>query len=89
MILPYPLVREEYMDIKPPASLALDSMGIEHRIFFHERPVTSFEQAASDRNQRRRLGDGELKHLMVYLERLKKIENIRRFEKRDWRTEPE
>lgn len=40
------------MDIKPPASLALDSMGIEHRLFLHERPVTSFEQAASDRNQR-------------------------------------
>jgi len=45
-------MREEYMDIKPPASLALDSMGIEHRLFLHERPVTSFEQAASDRNQR-------------------------------------
>jgi len=40
------------MDIKPPASLALDSMSIEHRLFLHERPVTSFEQAASDRNQR-------------------------------------
>ena len=40
------------MDIKPPASLALDSMGIEHRLFLHERPVTSFEQAASERNQR-------------------------------------
>src|SRR5215510_5554068 len=37
---------------KPPASLALDSLGISHRIFLHERPVTSFEQAASDRNQR-------------------------------------
>jgi len=45
-------MREEYMDIKPPASLALDSMSIEHRLFLHERPVTSFEQAASDRNQR-------------------------------------
>ena len=45
-------MRAEYMDIKPPASLALDSMGIEHRLFLHERPVTSFEQAASDRNQR-------------------------------------
>ena len=40
------------MDITPPASLALDSLGIEHRLFIHERPVTSFEQAASDRNQR-------------------------------------
>lgn len=37
---------------KPLASLALDSLGIEHGLFFHERPVTSFEQAASDRNQR-------------------------------------
>jgi Cys-tRNA(Pro) deacylase len=37
---------------KPPASLALDSLGIEHRVFLHEKPVASFEQAASDRNQR-------------------------------------
>ena len=37
---------------KPPASMALDAMGIEHRIFLHERPVTSFEEAASHRNQR-------------------------------------
>ena len=36
----------------PPASLALDSLGIEHRIFLHEKPVTSFEEAASQRNQR-------------------------------------
>jgi Cys-tRNA(Pro)/Cys-tRNA(Cys) deacylase len=40
------------MDNKPPASLALDSLGIEHRVFLHEKPVSSFEQAASDRNQR-------------------------------------
>lgn len=41
------------MDInKPPASIALDQLGIPHRLFHHERPVTSFEQAASDRNQR-------------------------------------
>ena len=40
------------MDSKPPASLALDVLGIEHRIFLHEKPVSSFEQAASDRNQR-------------------------------------
>jgi len=38
--------------IKPPASIALDQFGIPHRIFRHETPVTSFEQAASDRNQR-------------------------------------
>lgn len=37
---------------KPPASIALDLLGIPHRVFLHERPVTSFEQAASDRNQR-------------------------------------
>ncbi len=37
---------------QPPASLALDSLGIEHCIFLHEKPVSSFEQATSDRNQR-------------------------------------
>ena len=37
---------------KPPASLALDSLGIEHHVFLHAQPVSSFEQAASDRNQR-------------------------------------
>jgi Cys-tRNA(Pro)/Cys-tRNA(Cys) deacylase len=37
---------------KPPASIALDSLGIPHRIFHHEKPVTSFERAASARNQR-------------------------------------
>jgi len=36
----------------PPASIALDQLGIPHRIFRHEMPVTSFEQAAADRNQR-------------------------------------
>lgn len=40
------------MNDKPPASVALDQLGITHRLFHHERPVTSFEQAASDRNQR-------------------------------------
>jgi len=39
-------------NIKPPASIALDQLGIPHRIFHHETPVTSFEQAASDRKQR-------------------------------------
>ena len=38
--------------IKPPASIALDQLGIPHRIFRHERPVTSFEQAAAERSQR-------------------------------------
>lgn len=40
------------MDIKPPASLALNALGVEHRVFLHEQPVSSFEQAASDRSQR-------------------------------------
>ena len=37
---------------KPPASIALDELGIPHRVFRHEKPVTSFEEAASERNQR-------------------------------------
>jgi Cys-tRNA(Pro) deacylase len=36
----------------PPASFALEKMNIPHRVFRHETPVTSFEQAAADRNQR-------------------------------------
>jgi Cys-tRNA(Pro)/Cys-tRNA(Cys) deacylase len=37
---------------RPPASLALDSLGIEHRLFLHEGTVSSFEQAARERGQR-------------------------------------
>ena len=37
---------------KPPASLALDQLGIAHRIFLHEGSVASFEQAARERGQR-------------------------------------
>lgn len=37
---------------QPPASIALDSLGIPHRLFRHEKPVSSFEEAASARNQR-------------------------------------
>jgi Cys-tRNA(Pro)/Cys-tRNA(Cys) deacylase len=37
---------------QPPASIALEKLKIPHRVFQHETPVTSFEQAASDRNQR-------------------------------------
>ena len=37
---------------KPPASIALEEMKIPHQVFRHETPVTSFEQAAADRNQR-------------------------------------
>jgi Cys-tRNA(Pro)/Cys-tRNA(Cys) deacylase len=36
----------------PPASIALEELGVPHKIFRHESPVTSFEQAASDRGQR-------------------------------------
>ncbi|CAG1016354.1 Cys-tRNA(Pro)/Cys-tRNA(Cys) deacylase YbaK [Anaerolineales bacterium] len=36
----------------PPASLALEKLGIPHQIFRHENPVTSFEQAAKERGQR-------------------------------------
>ena len=39
------------MDI-PPISIALVKLGVPHKIFRHETPVTSFEQAASDRGQR-------------------------------------
>lgn len=39
------------MDL-PPASIALEKIDIPHRVFKHETPVTSFEQAAADRNQR-------------------------------------
>ena len=37
---------------KPPASLVLEQLNIPHQVFVHEKPVMSFEQAASDRNQR-------------------------------------
>jgi Cys-tRNA(Pro) deacylase len=44
-----------FMDIntsQPPASIALDLLGIPHRLFRHEKPVNSFEEAASARGQR-------------------------------------
>ena len=37
---------------KPPVSVALEKLNIPHTIFYHERPVHSFEQAAEDRGQR-------------------------------------
>jgi Cys-tRNA(Pro)/Cys-tRNA(Cys) deacylase len=40
------------MTEQPPASIALEKLNILHRVFKHETPVTSFEQAAADRNQR-------------------------------------
>lgn len=39
------------MDISP-ISIALEELGVPHKIFRHENPVSSFEQAASDRGQR-------------------------------------
>ena len=36
----------------PPVSLALETLGVPHRVFRHETPVTSLEQAAQDRGQR-------------------------------------
>jgi len=39
------------MDI-PPISVALDELDVPHKIFRHENPVNSFEQAASERGQR-------------------------------------
>ena len=35
----------------PPVSAALTALGIPHRIFAHENPVHSLEQAASERGQ--------------------------------------
>lgn len=40
------------MDEKPPASLALENLNIPHRVFKHEQPPLSFEQAAVERDQR-------------------------------------
>ena len=37
---------------QPPASIVLESLNVPHQVFRHETPVTSFEQAATDRNQR-------------------------------------
>ena len=40
------------MNDQPPASIALDQLNIPHRVFVHEKPLHSFEQAAQERNQR-------------------------------------
>ena len=37
---------------KPHASIVLDQLNIQHRVFHHEQPLMSFEQAAAERNQR-------------------------------------
>jgi Cys-tRNA(Pro)/Cys-tRNA(Cys) deacylase len=36
----------------PPVSIALEKLGIPHRVFRHENQVTSLEQAARERGQR-------------------------------------
>jgi Cys-tRNA(Pro) deacylase len=40
------------MNETPPASIALGKLNIPHRVFLHEKPLMSFEQAAEERNQR-------------------------------------
>lgn len=40
------------MDETPPASIALQSLGIPHQVFKHAGPVKSLEQAARERAQR-------------------------------------
>jgi Cys-tRNA(Pro) deacylase len=37
---------------RPPASIALEKLGMPHTLFQHEGSVESFEQAARERNQR-------------------------------------
>jgi Cys-tRNA(Pro) deacylase len=37
---------------KPPASVALEKLNIPHRVFHHETHLETFEQAASERNQK-------------------------------------
>ncbi len=37
---------------RPPASIALEKLGVPHTLFHHEGSVESFEQAARERNQR-------------------------------------
>jgi Cys-tRNA(Pro)/Cys-tRNA(Cys) deacylase len=58
----------------PPASLALQKLGITHLVFRHPARVTSLEQAAQERGQRReqvvrsivfRLGEGEFVMALV------------------------
>ena len=40
------------MTTQPPASIALEKLNIPHRVFVHDKPLHSFEQAAQERNQR-------------------------------------
>lgn len=40
------------MTNQPPVALALDELGVAHRVFVHPGPVHSLEQAAAERGQR-------------------------------------
>ena len=40
------------MTDQPPASIALEKLNIPHRVFIHEKPLLSFEQAAEERGQK-------------------------------------
>lgn len=40
------------MNNQPPVSIALEKLAVPHRVFRHANPVTSLEQAASERGQR-------------------------------------
>ncbi len=62
------------MNEKPPASLALEKLGIPHKVYHHTGQVTSLEQAAQERGQRSaqvvrsilfRLGEGEFVMALV------------------------
>lgn len=37
---------------QPPVSIALEKLNTPHRVFHHEHPITSLEQAARERNQK-------------------------------------
>jgi len=50
------------MNEKPPASIALEKLNIPHQVFQHTTPVTSFEQAAADRNQ----GPGQIVRSILF-----------------------
>ena len=45
-------LREAPLLSQPPASIALQKLNIPHRVFQHKRHLESFEQAASERNQK-------------------------------------
>ncbi len=62
------------MDEKPPVSLALEKLGVPHRVFRHPGPVSSLEQAARERQQQPgqvvrsilfRMGEGEYVMVLV------------------------